>query len=106
MLPGEGVTIRLINDMDLPNDQLKGKMLIDNKTPNPLGCPGEGGPCGQPNMTPGCDDIDCCRRVCTIDPSCCAVAWDETCVLQATQFQQCKTNPAAPNPETATSPTQ
>ena len=31
------------------------------------------------NGTPGCEDADCCIRVCNIDPFCCETAWDSNC---------------------------
>ncbi len=55
---------------------------------NPFGCPGQGD-CCQPTGLPGCNNVDCCRRVCTIDPFCCNVAWDQLCVDQAATFPQC-----------------
>ncbi len=41
---------------------------------------GEGaGPCGEPNGTPGCEDVVCCELVCAQDPFCCDVEWDQIC---------------------------
>ncbi len=45
-------------------------------------CPGEGDCCAA-NGTPGCDDPACCGTVCSIDPYCCDVAWDASCVALA-----------------------
>ncbi len=45
--------------------------------------------CGQPGAcevvhgTPGCEDEACCGPVCSLDPYCCVVAWDEACVAEA-----------------------
>jgi hypothetical protein len=35
---------------------------------------------------PFCDDADCCKTVCSVDPFCCDVAWDGICVNEAFQF--------------------
>ena len=35
------------------------------------------------NGTPGCDDADCCIRVCEIDPFCCETSWDSNCARSA-----------------------
>ena len=43
------------------------------------------GNCFQPNMTPGCNDQDCCDAVCAIDPFCCSDSWDFTCSFFASQ---------------------
>ena len=40
------------------------------------------GPCGEPNGTPGCEDVECCLLVCNPvdgDPFCCIVQWDQQC---------------------------
>ena len=44
---------------------------------------GSGGDCCTANAAPGCDDFECCRDVCEVDPFCCAVAWDQACADQA-----------------------
>jgi len=41
------------------------------------------GVCGVPDNTPGCDNVDCCNTVCTVDPYCCLTVWDEFCVDEA-----------------------
>jgi len=48
----------------------------------PACVPGAGS-CGVPDATPGCEDVDCCNRVCGSDPYCCLTEWDETCVDEA-----------------------
>jgi len=35
-----------------------------------------------PNDEPGCDDMAIQDCVCGIDPFCCEVAWDATCVFE------------------------
>lgn len=43
-------------------------------------CPPDAfGDCCIPNMTPGCDNPDCCECVCSQDPFCCEVEWDLIC---------------------------
>ncbi len=37
------------------------------------------GDCFRPNGTPYCDDAECCRRVCEIEPDCCLFGWSEAC---------------------------
>ena len=49
------------------------------------------GSCLEPRPIPYCDDADCCRIVCEIDPSCCDAAWDKACVAIATST--CKPDP-------------
>jgi hypothetical protein len=38
------------------------------------------GSCTAVRSTPNCDDASCCTWICSgLDPTCCQVAWDETC---------------------------
>lgn len=39
--------------------------------------------CFAANAGPGCSDPACCEDVCSIDPTCCSVAWDSNCVFLA-----------------------
>lgn len=39
--------------------------------------------CFEVGYTPGCNDSFCCDQVCSLDPFCCQVAWDEVCVFIA-----------------------
>lgn len=39
----------------------------------------EAGDCCTANLTPGCDDTDCCEHVCGCDPYCCDSYWDDIC---------------------------
>ena len=41
------------------------------------------GDCTVANSSRGCDDLTCCQQVCAIDPFCCDVEWDATCVASA-----------------------
>ncbi len=53
---------------------------------DPIPVCGEGaGPCGEPNGTPGCDDVDCCEAICAADPFCCEVEWDGICADAANE---------------------
>ncbi len=51
--------------------------------------------CRFPRDEPGCDDLDCCERICDLDAFCCLVAWDEYCVRPT--FEICGDRP--PNDE-------
>ena len=43
--------------------------------------------CIEVHPTPGCNSLDCCTTVCSIDPSCCGLGgWDGACVVTANQF--------------------
>ena len=49
-------------------------------------------------VTPGCYATKCCVFICTQDPSCCTVAWDDSCVALARRSSICGTaslNPAS-----------
>lgn len=48
-----------------------------------LACAPGAGSCGVPDNTPGCEIVNCCNRVCMVDPFCCLSAWDSTCVDEA-----------------------
>ncbi|MFO0874904.1 MAG: hypothetical protein U0575_13170 [Phycisphaerales bacterium] len=48
----------------------------------PLACGSAGHDCFTVGG-PFCDDIACCEAVCAVDPYCCDVAWDDTCVGEA-----------------------
>ena len=40
----------------------------------------DSGSCFEPNDTPGCKNAVCCAVVCNVDPVCCILDWDQTCV--------------------------
>ena len=50
------------------------------------------GDCRSAHGNPGCSDFDCCNAVCLLDPWCCTVSWDYSCINIASQ--ECTTNPA------------
>ena len=52
-------------------------------------------PCGVPSRIAGCSDAGCCSLICSLDPTCCSRAWDETCAANATNF--CDRPPNCPN---------
>lgn len=56
-----------------------------------LGCPGKGGSCYEPNGTTGCDEVECCEKVCAVDTFCCEAAWDVVCADEAIAL--CQTFP-------------
>ncbi len=51
----------------------------------PCGAP-DSGDCFAANETRGCEDMECCSRVCGMDSFCCVAGWEETCVIEASQF--------------------
>jgi hypothetical protein len=40
----------------------------------------DSGSCFVPRERPSCEDRECCDAVCAVDPVCCTIAWDGTCV--------------------------
>lgn len=52
--------------------------------------------CGEPALgscyligtTSCCNNLECCNAVCTVDPVCCSVIWDQVCVEQASLICQ------------------
>ena len=63
--------------------------------PTPCGS-ATAGSCTVAHSTPSCSDAACCNAVCSVQPYCCSVAWDQTCVNAA--FSICGTGcvPACP----------
>ena len=52
--------------------------------PFPTGCGAENTQsCGFPHALPYCNDVPCCTAVCAVDPFCCDVRWDASCVQKA-----------------------
>ena len=45
-------------------------------------CKKSTGSCVKPHPKPGCDDPACCDAVCSFNPECCTLGWDEFCVAQ------------------------
>ncbi len=52
------------------------------------GAPGDGN-CCIANGTPACDDPVCCAAVCSVDPFCCDVVWDQKCAASAANLCGC-----------------
>jgi hypothetical protein len=51
------------------------------------GCDGATNSCFEVNLAAGgCSAPQCCEFVCTVEPACCDVAWDELCVALAAKF--------------------
>ncbi len=71
----------------LSGDLLQGAGLYSDN------CGAGAGACDEENGTPGCDQVECCRAVCAIDPFCCDTLWDDTCVAQASQLSECDASP-------------
>ena len=60
----------------------------------PPGCPGPGDCCDPAgNGSPGCNNLDCCERVCAANPFCCSIEWDDICAGEAAGFPQCQCPP-------------
>jgi hypothetical protein len=56
-------------------------------------CPGVGD-CCVPHPTGGCDNPACCDLVCSIDPACCLIAWDDFCAAEAQEHcPDCASDP-------------
>jgi len=61
---------------------------------NPIECGGQSGdPCGpasgdcySAHALGGCNDVVCCRDVCSFDALCCSAGWDDDCVTLAEVF--------------------
>jgi hypothetical protein len=74
----------------------------------PAGCDGATGGCAEEHPTPGCDDITCCSLTCEVEPFCCDIEWDSSCVSIAVDvcgiYQYECVAPAYAN-DCATSPT-
>ena len=60
------------------NNGAEGVSAVTMYVFNEFGCPGEGA-CDEPNGTPGCNNLTCCRTVCLVDPTCCDMTWDQEC---------------------------
>jgi len=48
-------------------------------------CHAGAGSCFSPRKSPGCDDPACCGEICAVDPECCEVQWDASCVTLAAE---------------------
>jgi hypothetical protein len=61
-----------------------------------------GNDCCTTSTVPGCNDEICCNIVCTVDPFCCATAWDSLCVGGAEKLcgLECNEAPACGVPGT------
>ena len=55
------------------------------------------GPCDEVHDLPYCSDGACCEAVCTVNPFCCTVTWDQSCVRTADeQCSGCGADTAGP----------
>lgn len=62
----------------------------------PTGCPSIGS-CFEPHGAPGCEDATCCNLVCTANPLCCDLTWDDGCVELAIEL--CPDDDTGPTPD-------
>ena len=72
------------------------------------GCVGASGACNVVHASLGCDNAACCTNICTFNPPCCEVGWDQGCVALAVElcgYYSCPVVPGAPANNCATSPT-
>jgi hypothetical protein len=46
-------------------------------------CDAKAAPCDVVHPTPGCNDFACCTEICTVNPLCCDLQWDASCVQSA-----------------------
>jgi hypothetical protein len=78
--------------------------LIQNQcSGNVCGDAGNGS-CFFAHATPGCDDGQCCQRVCALDPYCCNTQWDAFCVQEAQDLCGCGTDLVGPCDQTGPRP--
>jgi len=63
-------------------DQGDGTITITKQPDANPECPGVGD-CCIANGTVGCNNVFCCNLVCTVDPFCCFIEWDEQCAAAA-----------------------
>jgi hypothetical protein len=57
------------------------------------------GPCFSNNEPlPGCDDGECCDLVCSLDPYCCNIEWDQICAQFAMKMCEVDPEPACLEP--------
>lgn len=59
-------------------------------------CASAAGTCCESTGLPGCNDVDCCNIICSIDPYCCDIAWDGICANEASAL--CDICGASSNP--------
>lgn len=52
----------------------------------PAVCGPGAGLCEEPHDTPGCVRSLCCEAVCTFNPLCCEVEWDDACVMSEAEL--------------------
>jgi hypothetical protein len=90
LLPGASVLIRLVNNLQLPNEALQGTLTVENV--NPFGCPSPND-CCIAHGNAACEDLECCSRVCLLDPFCCDIGWDSICLDEAIWAPECSCCP-------------
>ncbi len=90
---GDEISVRDINPFGYEQTDLQTRNyafctnLLQSPPPEPL-CVSATGACDTVGITPGCDDLSCCERVCQCDPCCCEAdptipgclgIWDAAC---------------------------
>ncbi|MEY4848943.1 MAG: hypothetical protein RLZZ36_2056 [Pseudomonadota bacterium] len=62
-------------------------LLVGGRAHAQTSCSTATNTCFTPNLiAPGCNNPDCCGLVCTIEPTCCDLAWDDVCVAIAQKY--------------------
>ena len=77
-------------------------------TASSAGCIGATGACNVAHGGLGCNNPVCCTNVCTTNPQCCEIAWDQGCADLAVElcgYYSCPVVAGAPVNNCATSPT-
>ena len=60
--------------------------LINGCTTGNICGESDAGNCFAVHAGAGCDNADCCQIVCSIDPTCCILGWDQGCADLAAEF--------------------
>ena len=79
------------------DSQCAANAQINCAAPPPTPCgSATAGSCTVVHSTPSCEDAACCEAICSVQPYCCSVAWDQSCVLSAVQICSTYCVPACP----------
>ena len=70
-------------------------ILCTTPPPTPCGS-ASAGSCTVVHPTPSCSNAACCEAVCSVQPYCCSVSWDSTCVSSANLICGTNCTPACP----------
>lgn len=82
--------------------------LLVTLTEGVAGCIGATGACNVAHGGYGCNNLVCCSAICQLNPLCCELGWDATCVelaIASCGYYSCPAVAGAPANDCATSPT-